>query len=108
MGQAVGKVTVIGQQQQTLGRHVEPSDRKNSFFDINEINDGTPSPGVAPGCDYPRGFVQDHISLLRIDRNPVTIESYLVARGIDLHAEYGGPPVHRDSSLSDKVLGRTA
>ena len=62
MGEPVGEIAVVGEDQQTLGHQVEATDRKDARLGGNEAGDGRPSLRVVRGGDHPGGLVEEVVN----------------------------------------------
>ena len=105
VGDAVGQLAVVGQQQQALGVGVEPADREHPRLGRHELDDGRPAVGVlgrrddagaacSAGSGRGPGF--------DADRRAVDLDE--VGVGVDPPAEHGDLAVDRHPAGGDQVL----
>ena len=104
VGDAVGQLAVVGQQQQALGVGVEPADREHPRLGRHELDDGRAAVGVLGRRDDAGRLVEQVVDEagLGADRRPVDLDEVDV--GIDAPAEHGDLAVDRDPPGGDQLL----
>ena len=108
VGEAVGEVAVVGEQQQALGVAVEATDREHPGLGGHEVDHGRPALRVRRGGDHPGRLVEQvvdepglHADLRAVDLDDVDL-------GIDPPAEHRHLAVHAHAPSLDQVLAGPA
>ena len=109
MGEAVGELAVVGEQQQPLGVGVEPADREHPRLGGHELDHRRPAVRCRPPWSPRRRACSAgsrRAPAARRSGTPST--STAVALGVDPPPEHGDLAVDRDPSGRDQVLARRA
>src|SRR5262249_34179735 len=108
--QSCGEVAVIGQNQQTFGVEVESADRIHVLADISqEINHGRAALRIRARRDVSFRLVPQEIPMPFWPRDPSSVHSDVVARGIRLRAELANRrAIYRDATFEHQLLGRAS
>lgn len=108
MHDPVGDIAVIGEEQQTLGLAVEPTDREDALGDVHEVHHGPATALIAHRRDVAGRLVQDQVAQ-RLRRQELPIDADLVVNRIGLRPQLGHDlAVDRNSPFPDQPLGRAA
>ena len=104
MGQQVGEIAVVGDQDQPFAHPVEPADGKEPPLSRHEIDHPGPSSGVKVGRDRAHRFVEQVDDPLGIGQ-PFAIDADLLTPRIDLCPEgRDHATVHFDAAGRDQLL----
>ena len=106
--QPVGKVTVVGQQQQSLSRRVETAYGIHTRLGGHQLHDCWATLRIVGGAHDARRLIEQQIdhSWLDADRNAVDLNA--IVFHIDAAAEHRDFAVHRDAFGCDHVLAHAA
>ena len=105
VGQAVGELAVVRQQDQAGRRRIEPADRVKPPLAVDELGDDRPAVGVLGGRDHARRLVHEpDLARLRrdgpaVDLHPARVVH--VARGVGHDRA-----AHAHAAVGDQLLGR--
>ena len=89
VGEPVGQLAVVGQQQQALRVGVEPADGEHPRLGRHEVDDGGPAMGVLGRRDDAGGLVEQVVDEAGAHRDDVAVDLDVVP--VDLH-----PPAQAD------------
>ena len=104
MGEQVGQFAVVGDQDQTFARHVEPADHEQPLAVGREIDHARPAIGIASRRDDAERFV-DQIIDQPAARQRLAIDANIGRVGIDLRAERGdGAAIDGDAAGGDQFF----
>ncbi|SIJ35147.1 Uncharacterised protein [Mycobacteroides abscessus subsp. abscessus] len=108
MGEAVGQLPVVGEQDEALGVGVEASDVEDPLGAVADVVAEVLAPlGVLHRRDDPGGLVEREVDLLRARRDPQGVDVDRLGLRIDAGAELGDDvPVDLDPSVEDELLAR--
>ena len=104
MGQPVGQVAVVGQQQEAFAVGVEAADREHSRVRGDHVDDRRAAVGVSRSGDDPGRLVQQVMDEagLGADRRAVDLDA--VGRGVDPAPQFRDLAVDGDPALGDEIL----
>ena len=102
MGEALGEVSVVGEQEQTLRRTVQPSDGMHSRLGRDERDDGWTPLGIVDRRDDALRFVEEVIDEAGAHRQTHTVDFDDRRSGIDLLADLRNVAVDGDPARSDE------
>jgi hypothetical protein len=104
---AIGKVAVVGEQQETARMVFEAADRKDAFANaVEEIAEAAAAFGVAHGGDDFGGLVEHDVDQLGRRLDELAGNFDVVARGVGLGAQLGDEAaVDGDEAGRDHLLG---
>jgi uncharacterized protein with GYD domain len=106
MGEAVGELSVVREQERTSGVRVEAADGHQPRRMGDELNDGRASLRVTRRRDDPGRLVQEHVrELLRHDTAPVDLDDVPPP---DEVVQLAGAAVDRDPPGLDQLVGAAA
>jgi quercetin dioxygenase-like cupin family protein len=110
MREPLGEVAVVGQQQQSLGVVVEPSDREHARADAgNQVHDGGTSFGVGNRADVAARLVQHEIDPGFGAVQQLAAHPNMVDGGIGAGAQFGdGLAVDGDKPAGNQLFGLAA
>jgi len=86
MGEEIGQLTVVGDEDQPFAHPVEPADREQSLFPRDEIDDAGPAIGVEVRGHHADRLGEHVDDALRVGE-PLTVDADLLAEGIDAGTE---------------------
>ena len=113
MGEPVGELAVVGEDEQTLSHQVEAADRKDARLGRNEAGDGGPSLRVVRGGDDSGGLVQEVVDEIGSHPHDHAVNLHQCPGRIDASAQprHGAvdphPPV-RDQGFAGAATAETA
>lgn len=107
---AVGQFAVVGQQQQSLGRRIEPADREQSLAPAHQRHDRRAAERIVTGrCHIVTRFVQRQIDQLGHILNQAAIDGDARRRRVDAVAHLGHDlPVDGNMAAADQILAGPA
>ena len=106
VGDALREGSVVGQQDQALGRHVEPPDREEPGEVGDEVHHRRPPRGVLPRGDDAAGLVEDEVHVGLRCLHPDAVHAHVVRGEVGLRPELAHVlAVHRDPALQHQLLG---
>ena len=110
MLQSVGEVAVVGEQQQTLGVGIQPSDVEEPVLaGSEEVGDRRATQLVAHRRDDAQGFVEGEVDPRLVELDPLAVNVDRLAEGVDADPELGDDmPVDLDTAGRDEVLAGPA
>src|SRR6478736_2950687 len=85
MSEAIGKLAVIGDENQAFAGAIEPTHGEDAFFSRNQINNTGSAAGVMIGGHYANGLVDSKIQPLRLT-NRFSIDADLLRCRINTSA----------------------
>lgn len=103
MGEAVGEVAVVGEEEKALGVPVQAAHGVEAGDLREEVKDGAPGVGVVAGGGVPLGLVEGEDQPLLGQLHPLPVHLHEVLRP-HLLAEDRHLPVHPHPPLADEVL----
>ena len=104
MGEAVGKVAVVGEQQQPLGVGVEAADREHAGLGRHEVDDRRPAVRVRGPWSPRRAACSAGSRRARAARRRRAVDLDAVALDVDPATEHGDLAVDRDPAVGDQLL----
>ena len=105
MGHLLGKSSVIGEQQQALGVHIQPSDGPDPLAAAGHQLRGVLPPAlVAEGGDDAPGLIQHQIDALGPVRQLLAVNQNQVLLRVSLLAQRGPLPIDQDPPLLNHFL----
>ena len=104
VGQPVGQLAVVGQQQQALGVEVEAADREHPRLGRHEVDHGRPALRVVAVVTTPGRLVQQVVARARARIRPRRRRPRRVGVDVDPAAEHGDLAVDRDPTVRDQLL----
>src|SRR5680860_483081 len=106
--EAIGRISVIGEEKQAFALAVQPTHVKEMVELRREemIDSSSAARVVARGYIAARLVECDPLDLVEV--HTPAVDLHLVQSGGDALAELGGAPVHGDPALADEVLATTA
>jgi len=106
MREELGEIAVVGQDQQARCIDVEPADRVKKGVDaLYQFQYRLPGVRVRARARITRGFIKEDIYFLRSSLNRLSVESYNIALGVSLGAQFGyNLTIDRDPTGSDYSL----
>jgi hypothetical protein len=78
MGQFLGQFTIISQQEQPFRVIIQPTYRKQTLFQVDQINHGRTTLRIVGCGDYASRFVEHYISAAMNFPNGPAIDQYLI------------------------------
>jgi hypothetical protein len=101
---AIEKLAVVGQHQQTAGLAVEPADGNDPLRHVDQIEHGTSTTLIRCCGDVPGGLIENQISASLPTHQPAVHADLLMLR-IDAHTKLANDgAVHADPSIDDHSL----
>ncbi len=108
MGDEVGELTVVGEQQEALRIGIEPPYGIDPRLGRHEVrHDGT-TLRIGGRADHPDGLVEQVVDAVGVGGKRHAVDRDAGRGRIDLHADRGHDPVDRDASSPDQHLGLAA
>ena len=108
MGDPIGQLPVVGQQQQSLGVDVEATDGEDARFVWHLFEHGRPSVRVTRRRDHTDGLVEQVVDETRPHTDRRTVDFDPIDVGVDAATENGDRAVHRHAAGRDEVLAHAA
>jgi hypothetical protein len=108
MGEAVGQVTVVGQQQEALGLVVETPDGEDPRLQGDEVEHRRPALGIVGRGHHLGRLVEQVVDEAGPGGHGDAVDGDLVALGIHPASELGYLPVDRHPAGGDEVLAGPA
>jgi len=104
--EAIGKLSIIGEQKKSFCVVVEPAHGKNPCSKIGEkIQDSPAALGIGRGGYTAAGFIEGENNPLCPERNWLAVQANAVLQRIYAEAELGLPAVYFDPALPDQFFG---
>jgi hypothetical protein len=108
MGQFLGQFTIIGQQEQPFRVIIQPTYRKQSLFQIDQIDDGWTTLRIVGCRDYASRFVEHHIGAVMNFPNRPAIDQYLIVFRVNARTGNANHlPVDHDAPCGDILFAIT-
>ena len=101
---AIQQFSVVGQEQESRGLTIEPTNRHDALRNVDEFENGTTATFVRGGRDVACGFVEhDVAAALPLDH--VTVNSNHLTLGIDSHPKFlDDIAINADASIDNHLL----
>jgi len=104
MGQKIGQVAVVGDQDQPFAHPIKAADGEQPSFRRHEIHHSRSARGVIIGGHHTDRLVEHVDHPLRV-REPLAVNANLLGGWIDPHSEFGhNGPIHLDSASGNQLL----
>ncbi len=104
VGEQLGEVAVVGQQQQPFGVEVEAADGEDARLLRNEVEHGGAIVGVVRGGHVARGLVEQPVHEVAVDDHRDPVERDPIGRRVDAPAEHRHLTIDRHPALGDEHL----
>src|SRR5690606_18528834 len=105
VGELVGEVAVVGEQQQALAVGVQPSDVEHpGGHPVQVVGDGAATLLVVHGGDHAAGLVERQVHQVRVGHYPLPVHVDHRGGRVDLVAQPGHHAVDRDPAVGDQLL----
>jgi hypothetical protein len=106
MKEAIGKLSIIGEQKKSFCVVVEPAHGKNPCSKIGEkIQDSPAALGIGCGGYAAAGLIEGEKNPLCLHTNGITVQANAVFQSIDAEAEFGLLAVYFHPALPDQFFG---
>jgi hypothetical protein len=106
MGHALGELAVVGEEDETLRREVEPAHREEACHARHEAHDRTATRGITPSGHDPPRLVEHDVDGLAGGLHPHSVHSDVVFQRVGLRAELADDvSVDRDTTLQHEAFG---
>lgn len=105
VGNPVGEITVVGDEDQAFGVRIEPPHRVEALVTVDEVDHRASSMGIAGGADDTFGFVEEMSLDVGMDGYRDSIEGEGLRVDINAVTQPSGRPIDFDASSSDCLFG---
>jgi hypothetical protein len=108
--QCIGKLTVVGEQQETFAGIVQTADGVDALFDTaQEVDNGRAAFGVAQRGDVTFRFIEQDVNVVAGELEQLSIDADVVLPRVGLSAEFGyGLTVDLNQARRNKLFGFAA
>jgi len=107
VGEAMGKIAVVGQQEEALGVGVKAPYRKDAGILWNEVDYGSAALWIFGRGNYVNGLVERVVHESGLGSDRCTVYCYFVVVGVDSPAELGNLSVDSDTAAGDQVVANS-
>jgi hypothetical protein len=106
MKEAIGELSIIGEQKKSFRVVVKPAHGKNACSKIGEIIQDSPAAlGIGCGGYAASGLIEGDKNFLCAESDGLAVQANAVFQRIDAEAEFGLPAVYFHPALPDQLFG---